>query len=161
MSLFKTLKICSLISLTIIFLVLSSGKSFAKTSTSDNPQPLTPTPSSSSSNTNSPNQPQIGKPEYLPFSKYNIQNNKDYFISIFIPGLVKIISAACGGFAFIMLVFSGLQYLTAYGQEEQITSAKKTAIWAVIGLVIILASYSIVSIITSLELPNGAPPPPK
>ena len=48
-------------------------------------------------------------------------------------------------FAIGAIVFAGIRYTTAYGDSAKLESAKKTAIFAVVGLFIALASYSLVN----------------
>lgn len=50
-----------------------------------------------------------------------------------------------GLFAVGALVWSGIQYTIAYGDSSRLESAKKTAIFSIIGLVVALASYSLVN----------------
>jgi hypothetical protein len=47
----------------------------------------------------------------------------------------------------IFLIVGAIQLLTAYGNQEKIDPAKKTLIFALIGLVISLLSYAIVQLI--------------
>lgn len=47
------------------------------------------------------------------------------------------------------LIFAGIMMVTAGGAEEQIGKAKKIITYAVIGIVIILLSYTIVTFVTS------------
>ena len=70
----------------------------------------------------------------------------------FLPGLTKTIIALAGGFAFLFIVIGGIQILTAYGNEEKITTAKKTITFAIVGLLISILSYAIVSIISGIRL---------
>jgi hypothetical protein len=44
---------------------------------------------------------------------------------------------------FVLMVYGGFMWMTAHGDESQITKARETIIAAVIGIVIILASYAI------------------
>ncbi|MBT3864503.1 hypothetical protein HOE67_03685 [Candidatus Peregrinibacteria bacterium] len=53
--------------------------------------------------------------------------------------------------SFAMLIVSGVRFLTAYGNEEAATSARKMIIWSLAGLLLALFSYTIVSIITSIQ----------
>ena len=57
-----------------------------------------------------------------------------------------------GSMAFLFLVVAGVRYITAYGDEEAAGNAKNQAIYAVVGLVIALLSYTIVAIITNINL---------
>ncbi len=75
--------------------------------------------------------------------------SQDYFIRVVARvtnGFLGIVTSA----ALLMLIVSGIQMLTAYGEEEKITNAKKTALWSIVGLVIAILAYAIVSIIVSL-----------
>ena len=42
-------------------------------------------------------------------------------------------------------VWGGLMWMTSQGNTERVTKGKNTLVWAVIGLVIIFASYAILS----------------
>jgi hypothetical protein len=50
--------------------------------------------------------------------------------------------------AFTGFVYAGFLYVTAYGSEEQTGKAKKVMIYAVIGLALVILSYSIVQLFT-------------
>lgn len=56
--------------------------------------------------------------------------------------------------AFIGFVYAGFLYVTAYGSEEQIQKSKKILMYAVIGLIVVILSYSIVQLLTE-ELVEG------
>jgi uncharacterized membrane protein len=49
----------------------------------------------------------------------------------------------------VLLVYSGFQWMTAQGNEDKVTKAKETIVRAVIGLVIIIAAYSITAFVFS------------
>ncbi len=50
--------------------------------------------------------------------------------------------------AFTGFVYAGFLYVTAYGAEDQIGKAKKVMTYAVIGLALVILSYSIVQLFT-------------
>ncbi|MBP9779441.1 hypothetical protein KBD33_02325 [Candidatus Gracilibacteria bacterium] len=52
-------------------------------------------------------------------------------------------------FAIGAIVWSGIQYTTSYGDDEKIKKAKSTATFALIGLIIALTSFSLVSILVN------------
>ena len=56
--------------------------------------------------------------------------------------------------AFTGFVYAGFLYVTAYGSEDQTAKAKKVMIYAVIGLVLVILSFSIVQLFT-LNLAEG------
>ena len=51
--------------------------------------------------------------------------------------------------AFVGLVIAGFFYITAYGNEEQLGKAKKILIWSAVGLILVMASYTIIQLLTS------------
>lgn len=48
-----------------------------------------------------------------------------------------------GGIAVIFLIIGGINYLTAYGDEEKASTGKKTITWAIVGLIVILLAQVI------------------
>ena len=105
-------------------------------------------------------EPTIPKPDLLPGPESDqrvYEKSKTYFTSNLLPTLTKGIVASAGGFAFIILIIGGIRYLTAYGNEEQQTAARNTIMWAIIGLIIAILSYAIVSIIVSIIQPPAPP----
>ena len=75
-----------------------------------------------------------------------------------LPGIIQlVISAFLGvlGIIFLVLIiYSGFNWMTAQGDEEKVTLAKNTLTRAVIGLVIIVAAYSITYFVFT-NLPAG------
>lgn len=51
--------------------------------------------------------------------------------------------------AFVGFVVAGFFYVTAYGNEEQLQKAKKILIWSSVGLILVIASFTIVQFLTS------------
>jgi hypothetical protein len=75
-----------------------------------------------------------------------------------LPDIIQVvISAFLGllGIIFIILIiYSGFNWMTAQGDEEKVTLAKNTLTRAIIGLVRIVAAYSITYFVFS-NLPGG------
>lgn len=69
-----------------------------------------------------------------------------------LPAVTNIVIGLTGGLALLFVIFSGIQILTAYGNEEKIGAAKKTLTWALLGLVLSILSYAIVQIIVSIKI---------
>ncbi len=67
----------------------------------------------------------------------NITTIINYFL-----GLLGLIAVA-------MLIYAGVLMVTAGGNEEQVGKARKIIMYAVIGIVIILLSYTIVSFVST------------
>lgn len=66
----------------------------------------------------------------------NITTIINYFL-----GLLGLIAVA-------FLIYAGILMVTAGGAEEQVTKARKIIMYAVIGIVIILLSYTVVTFVT-------------
>ena len=49
--------------------------------------------------------------------------------------------------AMIMIVWGGITYMTAGGDEEKVGAAKKRVIWGLVGAAIIIATWAILTII--------------
>lgn len=68
-----------------------------------------------------------------------------------IPGLIgKVVGAGLafvGVLFFILMIYGGLLWMTAQGNEQQVTKAKDLIIAAVVGLVIVLSAYAITAYI--------------
>lgn len=67
--------------------------------------------------------------------------------------------AIIGIWAVIFLFVGGFQMVMAAGNEEMYTKAKKTIIWAVLGLIIALLSFSVIAIVQDLLQSNIQPVP--
>jgi hypothetical protein len=61
--------------------------------------------------------------------------------------VVNILLYVLGAIAVIMIVIGGIRYTTSNGESSQITSAKNTILYAVIGLVVAVLAYSIVNFV--------------
>lgn len=63
--------------------------------------------------------------------------------------LIKGALSIAGVIFFAYIVWAGYLWMTAHGEEEKITQAKKMISGGVIGLVIVLAAYAITIFVTS------------
>jgi len=66
-------------------------------------------------------------------------------IKILIVNIIRILLIVAGLVAFVYLIIGGYQYVTAGGNAEQATAARTTILNAIIGVVIVFASYAIVT----------------
>ena len=67
----------------------------------------------------------------------------------FISVIIKTALSFLGVLFLILMIYGGFLWMTARGNEEQVTKSKNLIIAAVIGLVIVLASYAISSFVVS------------
>lgn len=63
--------------------------------------------------------------------------------SALIAEIIKVVLSLLAVVFLILIIVSGVKWMTANGEEEQIKKAKATLINAVIGLLIIFAAYAI------------------
>lgn len=67
-----------------------------------------------------------------------------------ILAVLQILLLVVGSLSVLFLMIGGIRYVTAHGNEEQAEGAKKTMTHAIIGLVIVVMSFTIISIITNV-----------
>lgn len=66
-------------------------------------------------------------------------------LSVILTGITRVLLIVAGLVAFIYLIIGGYQYVTAGGNAEQAQAARTTILNAIIGLVIILGSYALIT----------------
>jgi hypothetical protein len=70
-------------------------------------------------------------------------------ISTIATKLINIISIIVGIVAVIMIVFGGFKYITSGGDSGNVTSAKNTLLYAIIGLIVVALAQFIVHFVLS------------
>ncbi len=100
--------------------------------------------------------PTIPKPSYLPGPNETTKGSEaqDYFLNVSIPKIINAGIGIIGIGAFIGLVIGAINMLTAYGVEDKYKKGKDIIQYSLIGLVIVMLSYAIVSVISSISLPS-------
>lgn len=61
-----------------------------------------------------------------------------------IATVLQIVFAIAGSVALLMIVIGGFRYVVAHGDPNSVSQAKKSILYAVIGLLVCMAAYSIV-----------------
>lgn len=64
-----------------------------------------------------------------------------------IKNLVNIFSAVVGIISVLMIIFGGLKYITSGGDSNNVSSAKNTIIYAILGLVVVALAQFIVQLV--------------
>ena len=62
--------------------------------------------------------------------------------------VVKGILSAMALVFFGLMVYSGIVWMTARGEEDRITKARETIIAAIIGLIIVVAAYAVTNLVS-------------
>lgn len=96
------------------------------------------------------------KPKYLPGPLSVTQGQAggvtEWLVETILPrwttGMVGFIAML----SLLMLIISGIRYLTAYGNDEAAGNAKKMIIYSLAGLLISVFAYTIVAIIANIKI---------
>lgn len=81
--------------------------------------------------------------------RYSLDNVVDNVL----PGVAQWIAGFLAALAVIFLIYAGILYLTAGGEEEKITEATKTAFYVLVGLLLTMFAYVLVYLFLSLFNP--------
>jgi len=76
-------------------------------------------------------------------------NQKQPTLQEGIKTIVGILLFVLGAIAVIMIIIGGIRYTTSNGEAAQLTSAKNTILYAVVGLVVAILAYAIVNFVLS------------
>lgn len=71
----------------------------------------------------------------------------------FVKDILNFILGFLGFIAVVYIIYGGFLYVTSGGNEENTGKAKKIILYAVVGIIIILASFAIVN--TVIKAPTG------
>lgn len=52
-----------------------------------------------------------------------------------------------GALAVLLIIYASFNYLTAYGNEEKVSAAKKMILWTIIGIVVIMLAKILIATI--------------
>lgn len=67
--------------------------------------------------------------------------------TVIIGTIIKTALGIVGSIALLMFIYGGFLWLTSMGNEKKITEGKNVIVWAVIGLIIIFLSYTLVGFV--------------
>ena len=71
----------------------------------------------------------------------------DTKLEVSVQNILSVVFAMVGIIAVIMVIVGGVNYMTSQGDPEKIKKAKNTILYGIIGLVIALLSFAIVSFV--------------
>ena len=70
-------------------------------------------------------------------------------LSTILTTVTNILLFLMGAVSVIMIIIGGFRYVTSQGDQTQMQSAKNTILYAVIGVVVSIAAYAIVSFVVT------------
>ncbi len=81
-------------------------------------------------------------------------------LSTFIGSVVKNLLGFLGTIFFVLILYAGFMWMTAAGNDERITKAKKILSNSVIGLAVVVFAYAIVGFVLNAFIQADDPPAP-
>ena len=82
-----------------------------------------------------------------PSSEQKLEDSSAYLTKLLLPNIARTITGLAITLSVLFIIFGAIQLLIAYGNEEKLTNAKKTIMFALVGLVLSLLAFAIVQII--------------
>ena len=67
--------------------------------------------------------------------------------SAIIPRIINLMLFIVGILSIFMIIYGGIRYITAHGDEKQVKVAKDTIVYSVAGLIIAILAYALVTFI--------------
>ena len=72
-----------------------------------------------------------------------------------IPRAINLMLFIVGILAIIFLIFGGIRYVISGGDKSKVDSAKNTILYAIVGLIVAILGYAVVSWVVSVLGANG------
>lgn len=111
-------------------------------------QPITPTPSEGPPHPMMPEATQAPPgPGTVSFTPQEVSNLAGITAAGFITFIIRLLFILAFLLAFIFLIIGGIRWILAGGEEKAVAQARGMVIGAIIGLVIILASFALIKIL--------------
>lgn len=85
-----------------------------------------------------------------PTGSYQGALTQQEFLKTTAVNILNLVSNFFIGLAVFFLVIAGLEYILARGDEEMIKKSHQAALWAVIGVVVVMFAYTIIAIVNTL-----------
>ncbi len=101
----------------------------------------------------------VPKPKNLPgpvLEENKPESGRTALVDNILPKYTVTLIGFVGAAALLFLVIAGVRFGVAYGNEEAVEKAKNQTIYALVGFVIALLSYTIVTIIVNLEFKSSS-----
>ena len=94
------------------------------------------------------NDPQNNAPQTVELpNPLGEQNTDTDTVNTIIGKAINAVLGIVGSLALVMFIYGGVLWMTAAGNEQRVQKGKDTLFWAVLGLIVIFASYSIVTFV--------------
>lgn len=81
-------------------------------------------------------------------------NGEQYATLQCVPAVFRVVITAAltfvGAAAVIIIIYAGIRFITSRGDPKQVQGAKQIMTWAIIGLIIVLVSFGIIALISTI-----------
>lgn len=67
-----------------------------------------------------------------------------------LTGFVTVFSLILGALAILYLLYCGIRYITANGNQDTIKQARSGIVFAVLGIIIVTSAYTIIQVLSGL-----------
>lgn len=91
--------------------------------------------------------PLLFTPVFVFAAKIN-ENKQDKSVIDFLNRTKNVVFSLVGAFALLFIVIGGVKYITSRGNKQQLDDAKKTLTYAILGLILVILSQLILTLIT-------------
>lgn len=83
----------------------------------------------------------------IPAFSEQVTNYNSNFLNTQVGSIIGLVLSFIGVIFLILMIYAGINWMTATGNQEKVTKSKDLIINAIIGLIIVLAAYAITSFI--------------
>lgn len=97
----------------------------------------------------------IPRPPNLPGPEAT-ETTRTKLVDTILPRFAVGMIGMTGGIALLMIVIGGVRYLTAYGNDEAAGKGKNQIIYGIVGMIVALLAYTIVTAVTNINVDNNA-----
>lgn len=87
---------------------------------------------------------EVYRPDNLP-SAPTTRSTAETRINEILQFAIDLVLYASGSVAVLFLVIGGVRYITSFGNQERMDAAKKTVLYAVIGLAAVILAFALVT----------------
>ncbi len=94
--------------------------------------------------------PQIHSGGILPGPKYD-EDATDYTVQKFLTKLLNLVMTMMFSMGVIIIIIGGLMFLFSAGDSEQVTKARSTLFWGIVGVAIGVLSYALVKFVVGID----------
>lgn len=105
---------------------------------------------------NTSSEPVVNKPELYEYSSQLLPGPKEatfnkYFIDTLLPRATRLLISLTAAASVIFIIYGGYRMLFFMGTPENLEAAKNIIVWSIVGLLISLFAYFIVSLVASVN----------